>query len=218
MSQQSAHDSSYDKNLRSLIEALAMLEQEAGVLFDRFGFDGATISRVASVFGVLSGELLRPLAASLGLADASALESLARDVRSLLEGGARLRREQARTSGNVERLDAALKALEGTTRVLAGLHGRTQSRLAALATSASALEKTAEQRSRLLEDVSRLRDRLDRLEAGLASRAAMETKPAAAAVKRTSTRRSSRRSAEPAAGKREDRIDLAAVESKGRPA
>lgn len=218
MSQQSAHDSSYDKNLRSLLDALAMLEQEAGVLLDRFGFDGATVGRVAGVFGVLSGELLRPLAASLGLADASALESLARDVRSLLEGGARLRREQVRTQGEVERLDAALKALEGTTRVLAGLQGRTQSRLEALATSASALERTAEQRARLFEDVSRLRERLDRLEAGLASRAALENKPVAAAVKRASTRRASIRSAEPAAGKREDRSDLAAVEATSRPA
>lgn len=218
MSQQSAHDSSYDKNLRSLLDALAMLEQEAGVLLDRFGFDGATVGRVAGVFGVLSGELLRPLAASLGLADASALESLARDVRALLEGGARLRREQVRTQGEVERLDSALKALEGTTRVLAGLQGRTQSRLEALASSASALEKTAEQRARLLEDVSRLRDRLDRLEAALASRAALESKPVATAVKRTSTRRASIRSTEPAAGKREDRSDLAAVEATGRPA
>jgi hypothetical protein len=172
MSQQSNADTSYDKSLRSFLDAISMLEGEATTMLDRFGVDAEKVSRFVEVAGSLSGELLRPLVAALGIADAGTLETLARDVRALMEGASRSRREQAEASRKVDRLEAALAALEGSTNVLAELEGRARSRLDALSERAEGIERTAEHRARLSEDLSRLQARIERLESIVAADAA----------------------------------------------
>ena len=169
MSQHDSGRSSFDKNLRSLLDAIAMFEREAGLVLDRFGLDADAIGRVLDTVASLSSEAVRPLAAALGIADAATVDALARDVRALLTSDARVRREQAASAARVDELVAAVEALGETTATLADLQARTQGRLDALAESARAIEGTHEQRTRVLEDVDRLRKRIDELEERLAA-------------------------------------------------
>ncbi len=169
MSQHDSGRSSFDKNLRSLLDAIAMFEREAGLVLDRFGLDSDAIGRVLDTLGSLSSEAVRPLAAALGIADAAAVDALARDVRALLTSDARVRREQAATAARLDELVTAVEALGATTATLADLQARTQHRLDALAESAGSIEGTQEQRARVLEDVERLRKRIDELEERLAA-------------------------------------------------
>ena len=161
--------SSFDKNLRSLLDAIAMFEREAGLVMDRFGLDSDAVGRVFDMLGNLSSEAVRPIAAALGIADAAAVEALARDVRALLSSDARVRRDQAAAVARIEELLTAVEALGSTTATLADLQAQTQSRVDALAASSRAIEGTLEERTRLLEDVERLRRRIDELEERLAA-------------------------------------------------
>jgi hypothetical protein len=164
MSRNDSEQSPFDKNLRSLLDAVAMFEREAGLLMDRFGFDTEAIGKVFDVVGSISSDAIRPLASALGIADAAAVEALARDVRALLQSDARVRREQAAAAARLDELLAAVEALGTTTATLADLQSRTQDRLDALAERASSIDATGEQRSRLAEDVDRLRQKIDALE------------------------------------------------------
>ncbi|MFN2375533.1 MAG: hypothetical protein ABR538_03290 [Candidatus Binatia bacterium] len=161
--------SPFDKNLRSLLDAIAMFEREAGLVFERFGLDSDAVARVMDLLGSLSSEAVRPLAGALGIADAATVESLARDVRALLQGEARLRREQAASASRLDDMLAALEALGSTTARLAELQGRTQDRLDALAERTAAIEGTDEQRRRLADEVARLQKRIDGLESTLSA-------------------------------------------------
>ena len=168
MSQHHANQSSFDKNLRSLLDAIAMFEREAGLVLDRFGLDADAVSRAVDLLGSFSVEVVRPLAAALGIADAASVESLARDVRALLQSDARLRREQAATASRLDDLVAAIEALGATTAGLADLQAHTQERLDGLAERAAAGDSTKEQRLRLFDEVAALRARIDDLESALA--------------------------------------------------
>lgn len=168
MSQSSEH-SSFDKNLRSLLDAISMFEREASLVMDRFGFDSDAIGRVLDMLGSFSADAVRPLAGALGIADAAAVEALARDVRALLQGDARVRREQVAAAARLDRLVTAIEALGATTAGLADLQARTQDRLDALAGRAASMDAVHEQRQRLLEDVEALRTRIDNLERELAT-------------------------------------------------
>ena len=168
MGQSNNEHSAFDKNLRSLLDAVAMLEREAGLVMDRFGLDSDAVSRVMGTIGSLSAEAVRPLAAALGIADTAAVEALARDVRALLQSEARLRREQGAGTARLEELLAAVEALGATTARLADLQARTQDRLDVFAARAASLDGFADaQRQRLSEDVSRLKKRIDDLESAL---------------------------------------------------
>jgi hypothetical protein len=169
MSEHGSERSSFEKNLRSLMEALGMLEREASLLLDRFGFESESITRLLDMLGAMSADAVRPLASALGIADASTVEALARDVRALLQSDARVRREQAASAARVEELVSAIEALGTTTATLADLQARTAERLETLSDVAAAMAGTDEQRTRVLEDVERLRKRIDDLEAKLAT-------------------------------------------------
>lgn len=169
MSQHSSDTSSFEKNLRSLMEAIAMFEREAGVLLERFGFETESITRVLDIFGSISADAVRPLAAVLGIADAASVEALARDVRALLHSDARVRREQAAAAARIEELASAIEALGSTTATLADLQVRTEERLEALGARDLAMVETDQQRARLFEDVDRLRQRIDDFESKLAA-------------------------------------------------
>jgi DNA repair ATPase RecN len=164
MSQSDSHHSSFDKNLRSLLDAIAMFEREAGLMMDRFGFDSEAVGRVFEVLGSLSSEAVRPIAGALGIADTAALESLARDVRALLQSEARQRRDQGATNARLDELLAAVEALGATTARLADLQGQTQDRLDALAARAASIEGVEAQRQRLSDELTRLRTRIDALD------------------------------------------------------
>jgi hypothetical protein len=168
MGQYDNQQSPFDKNLRSLLDAVAMFEREAGLVMDRFGLDTEAVGRVMDMVGTLSAEAVRPLAAALGIADTAAVEALARDVRALLQSEARIRREQGNANARVDELLSAVEALGATTARLADLHARTQDRLDALADRGAAIDGTDAQRQRLAEDVARLSARIDQLEALLA--------------------------------------------------
>jgi len=171
MGQYDNEQSPFDKNLRSLLDAIAMFEREAGLVMDRFGLDSEAIARVTDMIASLSAEAVRPLAAALGIADTAAVEALARDVRALLQSEARLRREQGVANSRLDELLTAVEALGATTARLADLQARTQDRLDALA------ERTDAQRQRLSEEVSRLRSRIDDLESALAADGAFMATP-----------------------------------------
>lgn len=158
----------YDKTFRSFVDAMSMLENEVGLVVEKTGIDTAALSRLLDVAATVSREILGPLTAALGLAEASALERLASDVRSLLESASRQRREQADTAARVDRLAAAVETLEQATRTVAGLQGRTRVRMGALGERGSGLERALERRGRVLEEVRELRARVDRLEAATA--------------------------------------------------
>lgn len=168
MGQYHNEQSPFDKNLRSLLDAIAMFEREAGLVMDRFGLDTDAVGRVMDVFAAISAEAVRPLAAALGIADTAAVEALARDVRALLQSEARIRREQGAATARVDELLAAVEALGATTARLADLQSRTQDRLDALADRAAAMDGTDAQRQRLAEEVARLAARIDQLEGVLA--------------------------------------------------
>lgn len=168
MGQYDNEHSPFDKNLRSLLDAVAMLEREAGLVMDRFGLDTEAVGRVMDMLGTLSAEAVRPLAAALGIADTAAVEALARDVRALLQGEARLRREQSAATARIDELLAAVEALGATTVRLADLQARTQDRLDSLAGRAATIDGTDAQRQRLADEVARLSTRIDQLESALA--------------------------------------------------
>ncbi len=166
MSQGDTH-SSFDKNLRSLLDAVAMFEREAGLMMDRLGFDSEAVGRVFDLLGSISSEAVRPLAGALGIADTAAVESLARDVRALLQAEARQRREQGAVNTRLDELLGAVEALGATTARLADLQGQTQDRLDALAARAASIEGMEAQRQRLSGELARLKDRIDALDAVL---------------------------------------------------
>jgi len=173
MGQSDNEHSPFDKNLRSLLDAVAMFEREAGLVMDRFGLDSDGIGRVLDMLGSLSAEAVRPLAAALGIADTAAVEALARDVRALLQGEARLRREQGAATARLDELLAAVEELGATTARLADLQARTQDRLDALAERAAAIDGNDAQRQRLSDEMARLSSRIDGLEAALAADAGL---------------------------------------------
>ncbi len=229
MSQSSTDHSTFDKNLRSLLDALSMFEREAGLVLDRFGLDADAVSRALDTFASISVEAVRPLAAALGIAEAAAVEALARDVRALLQSDARLRREQAAAAARFDELLTAIEALGSTTAGLADLQSRTEDRLDALAQRADAIEQTGQQRLRLLDEVDRLRKRIDELE----GRFAAEIGPAFASgdasddgrsdglpagIKPGGARRPASRTVKPAAGSHKILEGLPTLEPKTRPA
>jgi septal ring factor EnvC (AmiA/AmiB activator) len=167
MSQSDNQHSSFDKNLRSLLDAVAMFEREAGLMMDRLGFDSESVGRVLELLGSISSEAVRPLAGALGIADTAAVESLARDVRALLQAEARQRREQSTTNSRLDELLAAVEALGATTARLADLQGQTQERLDALAARAVSIEGMEAQRQRLAAELAGLKQRIDTLDAVL---------------------------------------------------
>jgi hypothetical protein len=167
MSQTGSQHSSFDKNLRSLLDAVAMFEREAGLMMDRLGFDSEAVGRVFELLGSISSEAVRPLAGALGIADTAAVESLARDVRALLQAEARQRREQGATTARLDELLAAVEALGATTARLADLQGQTQDRLDALAARAASIEGMEAQRQRLASELAGLKQRIDALDAVL---------------------------------------------------
>lgn len=164
MSQNDSRQSSFDKNLRSLLDAVSMFEREAGVMMDRLGFDSDAVGRVFEALGTISSEAVRPLAGALGIADTAAVESLARDVRALLQAEARQRREQAQTGSRLDELLAAVEALGAATARLADLQGQTQDRLDALAARAASIEGVEAQRQRLAGELDRLKSRIDAID------------------------------------------------------
>ncbi len=164
-----SRNSSFDKNLRSLLDAVAMFEREAGMFFDRLGFDSDAVGRTMDLIGTVSAEAVRPLAAALGIADAAAVEALARDVRALLQSEARHRREQAATTSRLDDLLAAVEELGTTTARLAELQARTQDRVDALAERTEALDAREAERRRMAEQINRLSERIDDLESTLSA-------------------------------------------------
>lgn len=228
MSQNHSEQSSFDKNLRSFLEAVSMFEREAGLVMDRFGFDADTVGRVLDTVGTLSAEAVRPLAAALGIADAAAVEALARDVRALLQSEARSRREQAAAAARLDELLAAIEALGATTAGLADLQARTQDRVDALAElagragSSSAAEADGGSRAALLDDVEKLRKRIDDLEQrlaaefGLADETAADSPPPG--VKASGARRAVSRAISSAAGSAKILEGLPTLDPKARPA
>jgi hypothetical protein len=164
MSHSDKQHSPFDKNLRSLLDAVSMFEREAGVMMDRLGFDSEAVGRVLDLLGSISSEAVRPLAGALGIADTAAVESLARDVRALLQSEARQRREQGATIARLDELLAAVEALGATTARLADLQGQTQDRLDALAARAASIEGMEAQRQRLSSELAGLKARIDALD------------------------------------------------------
>lgn len=223
MSQYSSDDSSFDKNLRSLLDAFAMFEREAGVVMDRFGFDTDAVGRILDTLGSFSVDAVRPLAKALGIADTAAVEALARDVRALLQSDARLRREQSAAADRFEELITAIEALGTTTAGLADLQARTQDRLDALAERATAIDGTGEQRTRLFDEVDKLRKRIDELEERLAAEVGLsvgagDDESSVAGVKPGAGRRQVPRTVKPSTGAHKILEGLPTLEPKVRPA
>lgn len=222
-----AENSSFDKNLRSLLEAISMFEREAGLVLDRIGLDTDAIGRVMDMLGSLSSEAVRPIAAALGIADAGAVEALSRDVRALLQGEARLRREQAQAAARFGDVLTAVEALGATTARLADLQSRTHERLDALAERAAGLEDTGEQRQRLSEELAALRTRIDSMESRMAAELAGSPldgslsecdDPAAPAGIRAGARRMTPRTVKASSGTHKILEGLPTIEPKSRPA
>jgi DNA repair ATPase RecN len=224
MSQNHSEQSSFDKNLRSFLEAVSMFEREAGLVMDRFGFDTDSIGRVLDTLGSLSAEAVRPLASVLGLADAAAVEALARDVRALLQSEARARREQASSAARMDEILAAVEALGATTAGLADLQARTQDRLDALAAKVDSMPAVRDERSRALDEVEGLTRRLEDLERrlaaelGLADDGAAGTSSPPPGVKPSGARRAVSRAIQSAAGSAKILEGLPTLDPKARPA
>lgn len=225
MSQNHSEQSTFDKNLRSFLEAVSMFEREAGLVMDRFGFDSDAIGRVLDLVGTVSAEAVRPLASALGIADAAAVEALARDVRALLQSEARVRRDQAAASARLDELLEAIEALGSTTATLADLQTRTQDRvdaLAVLADRVATAEEGADPRQGLLGEVDALRKRIDQLEErlaaelGLADGATSDAPPPG--VKASGARRAVSRAISSAAGSAKILEGLPTLDPKVRPA
>lgn len=225
MSQNHSEQSAFDKNLRSFLEAVSMFEREAGLVMDRLGFDSDAIGRVLETVGALSAEAVRPLASALGIADAAAVEALARDVRALLQSEARARRDQTASSTRLDELLLAIEALGATTAGLADLQTRTQDRvdaLAVLAERSGSVDAGSSARASLLEDVEKLRNRIDELEERLAAEFGFADNGAAdappAGVKASGARRAVSRVISSATGSAKILEGLPTLDPKARPA
>lgn len=227
MSQNHSEQSAFDKNLRSFLDAVSMFEREAGLVMDRLGFDSDAVGRVLDLVGTLSAEAVRPLASALGIADAAAVEALARDVRALLQSESRLRRDQAASAARLDELLAAIEALGATTAGLADLQARTQDRVEALARlaeqSGNAGAESGSGAAALLEDVEKLRKRIDELEERLAAEFGLADSGAGAdspppGVKAAGARRAVSRAISSAAGSAKILEGLPALDPKARPA
>lgn len=225
MSQHSSDHSSFDKNLRSLLDAVSMFEREAGLAMDRFGLDREAVNRVLNLVGSVSAEMVRPVASALGIADAATVESLAGDVRALLQSEARQRREQEAAAARFEDILAALAALGATTAGLADLQTRVQDRLDALAARSQEAVATGEQRQGLADDVARLVTKVGELEATLASELGLSPSGAEIAstpdgpvgVQSTTPRRSVSRTVRATSGSHKILEGLPTLEPKIRP-
>lgn len=229
MTQTHSDGSSFDKNIRSLLDAVAMFEREATVLLDRFGLDSEAVGRVVDLLSSLSVEAMRPLAAALGIADTATVEALMRDVRHLMRSEALLRREQAATAGRLGDLVAAVEALGTTTAGLADLQARLQERLESLAERGEAPSEATARRDDLADEVERLRTKIDNLEATLSTEfgvavsgdAAVRAQAVAAlppGVKAGGARRRMPRSLPPSVDTHKILEGLPAAETKVRPA
>src|SRR5262245_60378320 len=132
------------KSIRSLVEALATLEREAEMIFDRASASSATamagaVGKIAADAGRRAaagldvrallqriGEIdftpiARMLAAGLGLADEASLEAVRADMREVVEQVARLREREIALAGGVSQLRSRTarfeEALSGLARV-----------------------------------------------------------------------------------------------------
>src|SRR5204862_3231517 len=103
---------------------------------------------------------------------AAAVDSLARDVRALLQSEARLRRDQIQSAARFDEVLTAVEALGATTARLAELQSRTHERLEALAERAASIEETGRSRESLAEELAVLRSRIDALELALGTETA----------------------------------------------
>ncbi|HYC56439.1 MAG TPA: hypothetical protein VEL28_16020 [Candidatus Binatia bacterium] len=172
MAQDSANSSGYDKNIRSLLEAIGMLERESSALLERLGVDGETFRRGLELMSVMSAELAGQLANALGLARTEATDSLARDVRALLEQVARLRRNDSDHGQRLQRLEQSIARLEGAASAMARLQGKTQAVMTRLQERSEAFEEVLERRQQQLDALQTLRGRIEALEVNMSEKPA----------------------------------------------
>lgn len=173
MSEQSGKKSPFDKNLRSLLEAMSMFEKEAVVLLDRFGVDGEMLRRGLYAAGMLSGDVVRQISASLGLADAKTVDAVSRDLRSLLERVARLREKQKDAGMRLDQqrgeLERSTARLDGALEAMARVQGRTQVRLDRLEERSLALESRLGLRDGQSERIATMLERIEKVESQVAA-------------------------------------------------
>lgn len=219
MTEQTTQKSQFDKNLRSFLEAVSMLEREATVLLDRVGIDGDTVRRGLDALGGVSGDLVRQLAGSLGLADARAVGVVSRDLRGLLEKVVRLREQQkdvrGRLEARIDQVELSAAKLDAAVQALARVQGSTQARLAGLEERSTSLESKLALRGEQFDLVEGLRLRMEKLEAAVASLAA-DVRANQAGTRSGSARRAAARIGDDAGPIREERPEPAAARPRAR--
>ncbi len=219
MAEQSGRKSPFEENLRSFLEAVSMFEHEASVLLDRLGVDGETVRRGLDVLGVVSGDLVRQLAGTLGLADAKAVDVLSRDLRGLLERVARLREQQrdvrSRVDGRLDQMEKSGARFDEVMQAMARVQGRAEARLSGLEERSSSLESKLALRSEQLDLVEGLRLRIEKLETLVAS-VAGGVRANKAGARKTAPRRATARSGDSTGPIREERSEPAAAKPRTR--
>lgn len=196
-----------------------MFEDEAAVLLDRLGIDRDTVRRGIDLVGVLSGDLVRQLAGSLGLADAKAVDVLRKDLRALLERVARMREQQrdirARMEERMDRTQRSSAQLEGAVQAMARVQGRAEARLAGLEERSASLESRLAVRGQQLELMEGLRTRIEKLEGVVASLAG-ELRAGQAGARKSTPRRVAARAGDGAGAIREERPEPVAAQPRTR--
>jgi chromosome segregation ATPase len=203
------------KSVRSLVEALATLEREAEMIFDRASATSATamagyVGKVAAEAGrraaasldlaallkraseIDFAPLLSAMTGALGLADEASLEAVRADMREVIEQVGRLRERELALAGGVSQLRAKTARFEEALAGVARVQGKCVARLDGQVDSARKLEHLAGRRddhiTRLIRDTAGQRAELERLarELDAVKRAEQETKPAAETMREVS--------------------------------
>lgn len=178
--------SSIGKSVRSLLDALASLEKEIEVVFERAGGGKSvdsifeTIARLMSGPGLEFGSVFRFLDAApdrasigrgiggvLGLADERSVDEIRRQVCELGEQVARLREREVALAGGLSQLRARSARFDDALAGLARVQGRCAARLGAHADTAERVESLAARRddhiTRLIRDTAAQRAELERV-------------------------------------------------------
>jgi chromosome segregation ATPase len=186
MGEERIGSSSIGKSVRSLLDALASLEKEIEVVFERAGGGKSVdsifeaIARLMSGPGFEFGSVFRLLDAApdrasigrgiggvLGLADERSVDEIRRQVSELGEQVARLREREVALAGGLSQLRARSARFDEALAGLARVQGRCAARLGAHADKAEQVEILAGRRddhiTRLIRDTAAQRAELERV-------------------------------------------------------
>ena len=118
-----------EKNVRSLLDAATVFEQEARLLLGKLGYDEKGVRGMVNSGSMAVAGGLRSAAGRWGLPAGATAVRLVVDIGTLVDDLARLRRLQTEDGGDHTELAEAMADLDDCTKALSAASGRWQARL-----------------------------------------------------------------------------------------